>query len=188
MKSAPLLPHQSDWPALRGYWRKLGTVRKKRGIVRCDRTAPTAFLNQSNTNYVESVVTPLIKANLFSAMLLTRLVLIMHFTSSRSCSTVYDVTGFMSSYLEIPGVPNAALQLVEITELPHPRAPTQKMAPKSKVRRSSQQGWRAAANRGAGATQRACFCRCASTMTLPEKGKRKFCINLFHLLHYVVSL
>ena len=53
------------------------------------------------------------------------------------------LTRFLSRYLKIPVVPNAAVpdfQLAEMMERLHTHTAAPKMAPKSRVRRPSQQG------------------------------------------------
>lgn len=79
------------------------------------------------------------------------------------------LTGFLSSYLKIPVVANADMpdfQLVEIMELLYARASAQKMASKTKVRRSSQHGLGAMKSKGIRMIQSAYFCRFTSTITL----------------------
>lgn len=61
------------------------------------------------------------------------------------------LTGFLSSYLKIPVVANADrpdFQLLEIMELLYAHASAQKMAPKTKVRQSSQHGLGASEKQG----------------------------------------
>lgn len=103
----------------------LGAVQRKLTIVRCEHTAPAGFLDQRNMSYVGSVVTPLIRASVFSVMLPTCSMVITHFASLRDCSAVCEVRRVWE---QVPGNTRC------------PKVPT----------------WA--------------------------------CINLFHLLHYVVSL
>lgn len=129
---------------------------------------------------VESVVAALIEASLFPVLLLTCSLLIIHLASLRSCSAVHD------SSKQVPGNRcGPKCTWWKFWSCVHASL-CYETSPKSKVRWSLQQG-HVLVELGPETIQSPCFCRVPST-TSHWKEERKFCINLFHLLHYVVSL